>query len=83
MANSEVTGEEEVKVYPNPSKGEFKIILPKFLKSAEIQLFGTFGRKRLLSYTGEQAQADGLTQGVYFLRVQKGEKSVTSKIIIE
>ena len=83
MVNSEGIGEEEVQVYRNPSKGEFKIILPKSLKSADIQLFDTFGRERLLTYTGEQTQADGLTQGVYFLRIQKGEKSVTNKIIIE
>ncbi len=82
LANSEEIGEEEVQVYPNPSKGEFKIILPKSLKSAEIQLFDTFGRQRLLTYTGEQAQAN-VTQGVYFLRIQKGEKAVTSKLIIE
>ncbi len=83
LSNSEEVGEEEVKIYPNPSKGEFKIILPKSLKSAEIQLFDTFGRERLLTYVGEQAQAEGLGQGVYFVRVQKGEKAVTSKILIE
>ena len=83
LANQEEVGEEEVKVYPNPSKGEFKIILPKALKSADIQLFDSFGRERFLVYVGEQAQADGLGQGVYFLRVQKGEKVVTSKLIIE
>ena len=83
LANSEEVGEEEVQVYPNPSKGEFKVILPKSLKRADIQLFDTFGREHLLTYIGEQAQADGLTQGVYFLRIQKGEKSVTNKIIIE
>ena len=83
LSNSEEVGEEEVKIYPNPSKGEFKIILPKSLKSAEIQLFDTFGRERSLVFVGEQAQAEGLGQGVYFVRVQKGEKSVTSKILIE
>jgi Secretion system C-terminal sorting domain len=83
LANQEEVGEEVVQVYPNPSKGEFKIILPKSLKSADIQLFDAFGRERTLMYVGEQAQAEGLVQGVYFLRVQKGEKSVTSKLIIE
>jgi hypothetical protein len=34
-------------------------------------------------YVGEQAQAEGLVEGVYFLRAQKGEKMVTSKLIIE
>ncbi len=83
LANQEEVGEEMVQVYPNPSKGEFKIILPKSLKSADVQLFDTFGRERFLMYAGEQAQAEGLGQGVYFLRVRKGEKLVTSKLIIE
>ncbi len=83
LANNEEIGEEQVKVYPNPSKGEFKIILPKTLKSADVQLFDTFGRECSLMYVGEQAQAEGLSQGVYFLRVKKGDKTVTSKLIIE
>jgi Secretion system C-terminal sorting domain len=83
LANQEEVGEEVVQVYPNPSKGEFKIILPKSLKSADIQLFDASGRERTLMYVGEQAQAEGLVQGAYFLRVQKGEKMVTSKLIIE
>jgi hypothetical protein len=83
LANSEEIGEDQVQVYPNPSKGEFRIILPKSLKSADIQLFDTFGRERSLVYVGEQAQAEGLGQGVYFLRVWKGEKSVINKIVIE
>ncbi len=83
LANQAEIGEEQVQVYPNPSKGEFKIILPKSLKSADIQLFDTFGRERFLIHKGEQAQAEGLTQGIYFLRVQKGERTVTSKLIIE
>ncbi len=83
LSNSEEIGEDQVQVYPNPSKGEFKIILPKSLKSAEIQLFDTFGRERFLTYVGEQAQANGLTQGVYFVRVSKGEKVITSKLVIE
>ena len=83
LSNQEEIGEETVQVYPNPNKGEFKIILPKSLKSADVQLFDTFGRERSLMYVGEQAQADGLVQGVYFLRVQKGEKNVVNKIVIE
>ena len=83
LANQQEVGQEQVQIYPNPNKGEFKIILPTTLKNAEIQLFDAFGRERSLIYVGEQAQADGLGQGVYFLRVQKGEKSVVNKIVIE
>jgi hypothetical protein len=83
LANSEEIGEDVVQVYPNPSRGEFKIILPKTLQNADIQLFDLLGRERILTRIGEQAQADGLVQGTYFLRVNKGEKSVTNKIVIE
>jgi Secretion system C-terminal sorting domain len=81
-AESEI-GEEAVQIYPNPSRGAFKLILPKSLQNAEIQLFDLLGRERVLIYTGEQARADGLVQGTYFLRVSKGEKSVTNKIVVE
>jgi hypothetical protein len=83
LANQEEVGEEVVQIYPNPNKGEFKIILPKSLKSADIQLFDSYGRERMLTYKGEQAQAEGLVIGAYFLRVSKDGKTVTSKLIIE
>jgi hypothetical protein len=83
LANEGEIGEDVVKVYPNPSRGEFKIVLPKTLQNADIQLFDLLGRERTLIRIGEQAQADGLVQGMYFLRVSKGEKTVTSKLVIE
>jgi Secretion system C-terminal sorting domain len=83
LANQEEVGGEVVQIYPNPNKGEFKIILPKSLKSADIQLFDSYGRERILTHTGEQAQAEGLVIGAYFLRVSKEGKTVTSKLIIE
>jgi Secretion system C-terminal sorting domain len=83
LANQEEVGEEQVQVYPNPSDGKFRIILPKSLKSADIQLFDSHGSQHALIHTGEQAQTNGLIQGVYFLKVSKGDRSVTSKIVIE
>jgi Secretion system C-terminal sorting domain len=81
-AESEIN-EETVQIYPNPSRGEFKLILPKSMQNAEIQLFDLLGRERTLTYTSEQARAEALVQGTYFLRVTKGEKVVTNKIVIE
>jgi photosystem II stability/assembly factor-like uncharacterized protein len=83
LANEGEIGEDVVQVYPNPSRGEFKIILPKTLQNADIQIFDLLGRERTLIRTGEQAQADGLVRGTYFLRVNKAEKSITNKIVIE
>jgi Secretion system C-terminal sorting domain len=83
LANEVELGEEQVQVYPNPSNGNFKIVLPKSLKGADIQLLDSFGRERSLIHTGEQAQADGLGQGLYFLKISKNGKVVTSKVVIE
>ena len=83
LANEGEIGEETVQIYPNPNQGKFKIVLPKTLQNADIHLFDILGGERTLVHTGEQAQAYGLLQGVYFLRVNKGEKSIVNKIIIE
>jgi hypothetical protein len=83
LANEVELGEEQVQVYPNPSNGNFKIVLPKSLKGANIQLLDSFGRERSLIHTGEQIQADGLVQGIYFLKISKNGKVVTSKVVIE
>ena len=83
LSNSEEVGEETVQIYPNPSRGTFNLILPKALQNADIQLFDMLGRERSLVYVGEQARAEGLPTGTYFLRVSKGEKMVNNKIVIE
>jgi Secretion system C-terminal sorting domain len=83
LANEVELGEEQVQVYPNPSNGNFKIVLPKSLKGSDIQLLDSFGRERSLIHTDEQTHADGLVQGMYFLKVSKNGKVVTSKVVIE
>jgi Secretion system C-terminal sorting domain len=83
LSNSEEEGEEIIRIYPNPSRGAFNVVLPKSLQNAEIQLFDILSRERTLTYIGDQVQADGLVRGTYFLRVTKGEKSITNKIVVE
>ncbi|MCU0467630.1 MAG: T9SS type A sorting domain-containing protein [Arcicella sp.] len=83
LANQSEINEEAVQVYPNPSRGAFNVILPKSFQNADIQLFDLLGRERTLTYTGEEVRAEGLMQGTYFLKVTKGEKSVTNKIVVE
>ncbi len=83
LANEVELGEDQVQVYPNPSNGNFKIVLPKSLKGADIQLLDSFGREHSLVQTDEQTHADGLVQGLYFLKISKNGKVVTSKVVIE
>ncbi|MEA5460190.1 T9SS type A sorting domain-containing protein [Arcicella sp. LKC2W] len=83
LANESEVGEEEVQVYPNPSRGEFNVILSKSLQNADVQLFDSYGREHLLNYVNETVAIRGFQQGIYFLRVSKHDRSVTSKIVIE
>ena len=82
LANETEIGEDEIKVYPNPSQGEFKILLPDYLKGADIQLFNLLGQQHTLIHTGDKMQAQNITQGTYFLKVSKGEKVLTSKVVV-
>jgi hypothetical protein len=82
LANELEIGEDEVKVYPNPSQGEFNITLSNTFKGAEIQLFNLLGQEHTLIQTGDKMQAQNIPQGTYFLKVSKGEKVHTSKVVV-
>lgn len=82
LANEIEIGEDEVKVYPNPSNGEFKILLPNKLKGADIQLFNVLGQAQNLTLSDDKLRAEGIRQGTYFLKVSKGEKVVNTKVVV-
>ena len=82
LANEGEMGEDEVKIYPNPSQGEFNITLSNTLKGADIQLFNILGQEQTLIHTRDKMYAQNITQGTYFLRVSKGEKVITSKVVV-
>ena len=71
-----------MKIYPNPSQGEFKIWLPNSLKGANIQLFNLLGQEHTLVHSGDIIQVQNIVQGTYFLKVSKGGKVLTSKVVI-
>lgn len=84
LSNTE-NEEEKVLIYPNPNKGEFNILLPKSLKNgnAEIQLFNNHGQEQIINYSSEKVQAKGLLRGIYYLRIKKDDRYITTKIIVE
>ena len=83
VLNNAEDEENRILIYPNPNKGEFKIILPKSLKNANIQLFDSFGKEKDIIYGMEEVKVIGMKSGVYFLRVNMDEKNITKKIIVE
>ncbi|WP_345368778.1 T9SS type A sorting domain-containing protein, partial [Algivirga pacifica] len=83
----EVTNwDDEFKVYPNPSNGDFMVEVPQRFSNAELQVYDANGR---LAHTekvnGKENRLNltGLPSGIYVLRVLSNNGSLTVKLIIE
>jgi hypothetical protein len=75
-------GSEQVKIYPNPSHGDFTLFYQHF-KNAELQLFDSIGRSYPLTFNDNQIHTEMLSRGMYFLKIIQGNRSITRKVMIE
>jgi hypothetical protein len=80
-----------VLVYPNPSDGHFRLILPEnpINPSCSIQIFNTMGEvvhsSEVARYSGNstvEISVPGLSNGVYFLKFNSGYRMYLDKLII-
>jgi len=82
-----LTSTDKIKVYPNPSGGIFNIEVPAVNKEAEIVITDITGRiveKRMITDNkGKPATFDlsGFTEGIYFIRVNAGDKTYIDKLL--
>ena len=84
---TEQTLSERVDVYPNPAKNLFHVSLP-YADEVALNIYDISGRlvyKQLLQKVTEgQVQtisAEQLDKGVYFLKIQVGQQSITKKLV--
>jgi len=73
---------EQLIVYPNPSKSIIKIELIDNNKIIEASLLDLFG-KEILKTSIEYIDLENLPEGVYFLMVKTGKSILTKKIIVQ
>jgi LEA14-like dessication related protein len=80
--------QQAIDVFPNPSKGNFRINASYNLQNVEFNLVDISGKK--LSITAKtinenEAAIDvtSLNAGIYFLNIKSENGSITKKIIIE
>jgi hypothetical protein len=86
-----ISFEEELQVYPNPSKGIFNIKLSTVNVQTDIYLFDTTGKLIVRkSISKENNSGDlirignnNLSSGIYLVKIITNNKAVTKKVIVE
>ena len=80
----------DMEVFPNPSQGNFSVRLGNLqFQDAQLEVVDVMGRvlyKEALSFQGKEYQGEfqlNLTGGMYFVRVVKGNLSVSQRILVE
>lgn len=78
--------EKEIKIYPNPSSGVFKISLPEGLAGATIQVFDNFGLRifsQANSSTENEIRLHKVSNGIGIVIIQKEGRTLRQKIILD
>jgi hypothetical protein len=86
--NLETKKEISFSIIPNPTTGIFTIQFTKEIQANSIlQIINSFGspvyEKKLNSNQSQQIDASSLPPGLYYVRVQSGDKIYTDKVIVE
>ncbi len=77
---------DEFKVYPNPSSGNFTLVIPAEVKSADIQITDMLGNVVLyknINSVKTEINISDKSKGIYFIKVISVDYSYTEKIIIK
>lgn len=75
-----------IPVYPNPSKGLFKIALPQSIKNAEVEVYNNTSMlilKQSVSADMNLIDITNLPTGMYFLRVISNKEIIGSQKIVK
>ena len=88
LSNGDISLNNEVKIYPNPSKGILNVSIPSYSGELKINLFDINGREVLSSSENfsieKSINLKGLESGIYVLKLQGNDGlSYTEKIVLE
>jgi hypothetical protein len=71
---------DEVNIFPNPSFGQVTI---QCAEISQVELFSIEGRLvRSIKVEGDVCQLECLDNGIYVVRILKGEETILRKLII-
>ena len=72
-------------IYPNPSKGTFRIDYDSSIGDINVEIYSTVGQKvfEKQNINDNTVSTSGLQTGVYFVKINKDSKSIVKKIVID
>ena len=81
-----VSSLQELVLFPNPNDGQFTLRVPKNM-NGNLSLYNTHGQRILdtpFSALAERVEftVDGLSKGIYFLKVYNDSEAITKKIMV-
>jgi len=81
----EMSQSEDIVLYPNPTTGELRVMSEE-LRIERVEIFDVYGRKLssnhlIISSSHQKIDISHLTSGIYFIKIETDNGSVTKKII--
>lgn len=84
----EINNQQDVVVYPNPSKGVYNVYFNGFTEDADIEVYTVLGKKILQKHVETSSTAKNFTinlenesNGIYFLKIISKNNNLTKQLI--
>lgn len=87
IANTKATNSTAVniKIFPNPSNGNFEISFEDLSKKYTVEVYSTVGQKvyEINEITSGSVSINNLTKGIYLVKVKQNDDSIVKQVIVE
>jgi hypothetical protein len=77
--------DQQLLIYPNPSRGSFSIDIPKGSENGMFYLYDLHGKlidKHAYHQSGKQSGIINLSRGIYIIKIESGKSSISGKLIV-